>query len=743
MRFFLCTLYTSTFFSLQSFVKRVGTTDLGKEYEDLNVGNVVLTYATDPEVKFSVSSNDKDFGAFDDIVVKFEKEIVRNYALQLKHVKSGSMRNKLSSPKGDFSIEKYFKDFVELQKKRDITSFKFIVFTNHKFEVPDKPLYLLNDRLVVDVYKDEQRLFEISKSGECFKFRINKESSDASLHSQDYDRFFERYFLYANQDNVDDTKTRTLQMFRNKFRCNNEIGELYLNFIREWSKTEGKKRKLDREFVTQAVALILLGPVMKPFVPVTSKTSKNELLKKVILEFDVTVVSGKSVEKVQEIGIDLDGELGDFETFRKKGTQFQIVTKDVERIEQLDESAKSKLLWLFGKFPLIVEANETTYQAMNLCPTKKYILVTEDVHQDRLKNFTVLDRLSSLDQTSDIYKNVLSTFECRLKEKKITLKDLLTRNSKIHSVITTNELVQMAADSFKMADVVRLLVLSDPNMASLCRDGYTPIHVACLKGETQLVELIADSDIDVKAASKDGDTPVYLASLHGHHDVVELLVACKADVSAANKDGDTPLLVACSKGDFTLVKILCRAGVNQNGADKDGTAPLQIACSNGNYDIVESLLDNGANVDGANKNGETGMYLAALNGHSEIVKLLLDRKCRNVSNGAGNTALHAACQNGHHQVVEEILQFVQDNCTSEGEEVVDEDFDLPNFTYMNVNAGNVKGNTPLHLACAKGHTKVVEILKDRADVSIRNGQGFSPLDLATKYGHCEVVSLLQ
>ena len=53
------------------------------------------------------------------------------------------------------------------------------------------------------------------------------------------------------------------------------------------------------------------------------------------------------------------------------------------------------------------------------------------------------------------------------------------------------------------------------------------------------------------------------------------------------------------------------------------------------------------------------------------------------------------------------------------------------------------GMTPLHIACKKGHTKVVEILLGReTDVDHKNAQGSTPLNLAVRAEHKEIVRLL-
>jgi ankyrin repeat protein len=53
------------------------------------------------------------------------------------------------------------------------------------------------------------------------------------------------------------------------------------------------------------------------------------------------------------------------------------------------------------------------------------------------------------------------------------------------------------------------------------------------------------------------------------------------------------------------------------------------------------------------------------------------------------------------------------------------------------------GGSPLHWACAEGHTKVAELLMDRgANINALNKEGRTPLIIAAAFGKRDAVALL-
>jgi ankyrin repeat protein len=52
--------------------------------------------------------------------------------------------------------------------------------------------------------------------------------------------------------------------------------------------------------------------------------------------------------------------------------------------------------------------------------------------------------------------------------------------------------------------------------------GYTPLHVACMKGNVEMVKLLIDGGADIFALSE-GDTPFATARLGGHDEICDLL----------------------------------------------------------------------------------------------------------------------------------------------------------------------------------------------------------------------------
>jgi ankyrin repeat protein len=63
--------------------------------------------------------------------------------------------------------------------------------------------------------------------------------------------------------------------------------------------------------------------------------------------------------------------------------------------------------------------------------------------------------------------------------------------------------------------------------------GYTPLHVACMKGNAEMVKLLIEHGADPFALSE-GDTPFYTARVGGHDDICELLAASMKEKQAAD-----------------------------------------------------------------------------------------------------------------------------------------------------------------------------------------------------------------
>jgi ankyrin repeat protein len=68
-------------------------------------------------------------------------------------------------------------------------------------------------------------------------------------------------------------------------------------------------------------------------------------------------------------------------------------------------------------------------------------------------------------------------------------------------------------------------------------NGFTPLHVACLKGHLGIVRLLLASGADLTVTSVNSKTPLHLACEQGHTDVVQELLDKGANVSVTSAYG--------------------------------------------------------------------------------------------------------------------------------------------------------------------------------------------------------------
>ncbi|XP_065208838.1 uncharacterized protein LOC135837476 [Planococcus citri] len=148
------------------------------------------------------------------------------------------------------------------------------------------------------------------------------------------------------------------------------------------------------------------------------------------------------------------------------------------------------------------------------------------------------------------------------------------------------------------------------------------------------------------------------------------------------------------------------------------------ALERGDVEDFKKYLQNGADINGRNIDSWTALHYAAAGPSLEAMRFILNQNSdlsAEVKNTDGQSPLHIAAARGQKHIAEFLLAEV----------------------HVPVDDRDKNNRTPLHMAAKNGHKDVVNVLlKFNADTNCKDRHSHSPLHYATQYNHIDVVQIL-
>jgi len=294
------------------------------------------------------------------------------------------------------------------------------------------------------------------------------------------------------------------------------------------------------------------------------------------------------------------------------------------------------------------------------------------------------------------------------------------------------------------------------------------------KGDKALILKSLEDGADVNAKSTEGQIPLAMALVMGDLDLFKTLIDRGADIHERYRSygflgevSSVPVLFeAIGQGEVEFVKTLLDHGadIESRGGELGYTA-LQVAVVSDQLEVIQILVERGANMYTTNDVGKSSLELAKLHRRqgiwdylneaarkkyrldqpepewkkfvelvgkfhkrpqvdlSGLTEYILQAHTVNQPDHMGNTVLHmVASASGRSKKVVAALDVVME------------------YGSVDINAQNVKGKTPLHLAVRGDKVDVVaRLLEGGADVNLRDAEGNTPLILMGIF--CESGSL--
>ncbi|XP_036432916.1 palmitoyltransferase ZDHHC17 [Colossoma macropomum] len=204
---------------------------------------------------------------------------------------------------------------------------------------------------------------------------------------------------------------------------------------------------------------------------------------------------------------------------------------------------------------------------------------------------------------------------------------------------------------------------------------------------------LVEAGYDVRQPDKENVTLLHWAAINNRIDLVKYYISKGAVVDQLGGDlNSTPLHWATRQGHLSMVVQLMKYGADPSLIDGEGCSCVHLAAQFGHTSIVAYLIAKGQDVDMMDQNGMTPLMWAAYRTHSvDPTRLLLTF---NVSVNLGdkyhkNTALHWAVLAGNTTVISLLLE-----------------------SNANVDAQNIKGETPLDLAKQRKNVWMINHLQE-------------------------------
>lgn len=136
---------------------------------------------------------------------------------------------------------------------------------------------------------------------------------------------------------------------------------------------------------------------------------------------------------------------------------------------------------------------------------------------------------------------------------------------------------------------VKELIKQDPDVINQTNEsGFTPLILACYRGNVEVAKFLIDNVKDINYRSGDGTALSGLAVKY-NKDLVEYLLKKNANPNIPDANGATPLFWAVKFGNKELTEILLKYKADKTIKDSQGMTPFEYALQTNNKEIINLL----------------------------------------------------------------------------------------------------------------------------------------------------------
>jgi ankyrin repeat protein len=152
-------------------------------------------------------------------------------------------------------------------------------------------------------------------------------------------------------------------------------------------------------------------------------------------------------------------------------------------------------------------------------------------------------------------------------------------------------------DQFDVFDIARKGTIKEvqeqlklnPNaFKTINREGFSPLLLACYRGNSEVARLLIETGCDINQKSAMG-TPLMAAVVKGNTTIVQFLLLKNADVNITDENGTTALMYAAMFKNKELVILLLEGNADKKLIDNKGKSAFEYAVFAGNEEIINLL----------------------------------------------------------------------------------------------------------------------------------------------------------
>lgn len=136
---------------------------------------------------------------------------------------------------------------------------------------------------------------------------------------------------------------------------------------------------------------------------------------------------------------------------------------------------------------------------------------------------------------------------------------------------------------------VKELMKQNPDLINQTNEGgFSPLILACYRGNVEVAEFLMDHVKDVNYKSREGTALSGLAVKY-NKELAEYLLSKNADPNIADASGYTPLFWAVKFGNKEMTELLLKHKADKTIQDAQGMTPFEYALQTNNKEIINLL----------------------------------------------------------------------------------------------------------------------------------------------------------